>query len=75
MEGVRSFLSSVATQILEFILFFFLILIAGNEINWTYSFWAQQLSANFTRFFHVPKSPTSVDKRPDLINRQVMNSI
>ncbi|XP_018012653.1 glycogen debranching enzyme isoform X1 [Hyalella azteca] len=42
----------------------------GNEINWTYSFWAQQLSANFTRHFHVPKSPTSVDKRPDLINRR-----
>ncbi|KAF2346669.1 Glycogen debranching enzyme C-terminal [Trinorchestia longiramus] len=42
----------------------------GNEINWTFSFWAQQLNANFTRCFHVPTSPSATEKHPEFINRR-----
>lgn len=41
----------------------------GNEINWTYSFWAQQIQSNFERCFWISPDGAN-EKRPDLVNRK-----
>ena len=42
--------------------------ITGNEINWTYSFWAQQLQSSFERHFWVSPDK-SANSNPELVNK------